>query len=672
MSDRIELIPIKNLIGKKFCIPNYQRGYRWGRQQVRDLLEDIAEYMNPSEEVKDDFYCLQPLVVCEKVDNDKGFLNDLPKEPENALPATRDAIAKHVEWDVIDGQQRLTTIHLLLSFLNLSQEPKAEFTIRYATREKSHDFLTNIANKTNEDAKNNIDFWHMSEAYAEIKDWFKTSEKSIIQFKETLLNKVQFIWYESSEDPIKVFTRLNIGKIGLTNSELIKALMLNRLNFEGQDADKIRLRQLEIAVKWDEIESRLQDDEFWMFLHDKGFDKPTRIDFLFDLVCDLGMFDEFIEEFHSGQQEKKVEDKQRNLGSDRYRTFRYFNAYFKSAGAKEECNKVKKSLIEMCWDKVDEIFATFGEWFDDLRLYHYVGFLVDQKIKVSDIYDKWRNYNTKSDFLSSYLIPTITKEIAGCKYLDTQYEICDGNGKNVTWKTTCRPLLLLHNLQTVINQNIKQSADGLSGVFYKFPFHLYKTEGWDIEHIDSNSTNDMNDDKAMIEFLANEYSVVSTELQGRIREFCKNPTKDDFKALQAEIDSEIGKVEVGQKLDDLEKNRIWNFALLDSHTNRSYGNAIFSAKRRIIIGKDKGKCLSVPKLVKNGDHWKIELGEEKEASSSFIPPCTRQVFLKYYSAIVTSPNYWLRPDAENYKEDIFATLKMFGVVKNGGNKKEVK
>ena len=53
MSGRIELIPIKDLIGKKFCIPNYQRGYRWGRQQVRDLLDDIAEYMDQIVKVDD-------------------------------------------------------------------------------------------------------------------------------------------------------------------------------------------------------------------------------------------------------------------------------------------------------------------------------------------------------------------------------------------------------------------------------------------------------------------------------------------------------------------------------------------------------------------------------------------------------------------------------------------
>ena len=685
MSDRIELIPIKNLIGKKFCIPNYQRGYRWGRQQVRDLLDDIAEYMNPSCDVQDEFYCLQPLVVCERVDNDEDFLAALPKEPENALPITRDAIAKHVEWEVIDGQQRLTTIHILLSVLDSRQELEAKFSIRYATREGSQSFLEGIAKKNEEDSLNDIDFWHMFEAYKEIQDWFSTiSEKSKGRwsedlFKEVLLNKVQFIWYESNEDPIKVFTRLNIGKIGLTNSELIKALMLNRSNFEGQDADKIRLRQLEIAVKWDEIESVLQDDEFWMFLHDKGFDKPTRIDFLFDLVCELKMLDRYIDE-------SALKDKDGLLGKDGYRTFRYFNVYFKSEKAKYECDKVMKSLIEVCWEKVDEIFATFREWFEDLRLYHYVGFLVDQKSKIGDIYKVWKeqklvvsegkegektiDIRTKEAFLKDYLIPEIKTKVSGCNNLEKQYE----TGKSEDVKQRCRSLLLLHNIQTVINQNDRQSADGHSGVFYKFPFHLYKTEGWDIEHIDSNSENGFDEWDAKVEFLANHYNAVEENLQSKIIDFCSDPSKataDNFTGLRSSIENALGKCANGDRLNPEEKNKVWNFALLDSSTNRSYGNSIFSAKRRIIIGKDKGKYIPVPRVITKKGHKCIDVtSEEVDAPSSFIPPCTRQVFLKYYSAIVASPNYWLKTDAENYKKDIFTTLKMFGVVMNDRNAKE--
>jgi uncharacterized protein with ParB-like and HNH nuclease domain len=45
-----------------FFIPSYQRGYRWDKQQVLNLLNDIYDFMLSS---SSDFYCLQPIVVKE-------------------------------------------------------------------------------------------------------------------------------------------------------------------------------------------------------------------------------------------------------------------------------------------------------------------------------------------------------------------------------------------------------------------------------------------------------------------------------------------------------------------------------------------------------------------------------------------------------------------------------
>ena len=56
---------------------------------------------------------------------------------------------------------------------------------------------------------------------------------------------------------------MNVGKIPLTNSELIKALFLNKTNFSSDE--EIRLKQLQIASSWDEIEATLQNDEFWPY-----------------------------------------------------------------------------------------------------------------------------------------------------------------------------------------------------------------------------------------------------------------------------------------------------------------------------------------------------------------------------------------------------------------------
>ena len=658
MAEKIKFLPVRELDGRKFQIPNYQRGYRWERQQVRDLLNDIKEFMDKPADVRDDFYSLQPLVVREQQDAE---IIDQIREAKSILEVRQLLKGR---WEVIDGQQRLTTIHILLSYL---KNTGVKFELQYETRAGSASFLENIANETKEDPETNIDFWHMQETYEEIQGWFKWftyNSGDVEKFKEMLLDKVRFIWYEADEDPIKVFTRINIGKIGLTNSELIKALFLNSSNFAGDDAEKIRLRQIEIASQWDRIETTLQDDEFWMFLHKSGFNKPTRIDFIFDLICELGALDKFLDG-------KDSDDKNKVVGKDDYRTFRYFNAVFHSSKIREESGKIGKAPVEICWEKAEDIFAAFGEWFDDLQLYHYVGFLVEQNTTIKDIYKEWLESETKPVFIN-YLIGEIKKRIAGCSNLDCQYETVDENGKNAGWKSKCLPLLLLYNLQTVINQNLQQDGKNHSGVFYKFPFHLYKKEGWDIEHIDSNTTNDLDDRQSKAEYLANIYSGVSGELQESICRLFdpENSSKFDenFEELKKRTEKELGSVDTKDLLNEEEKNRVWNFALLDSHTNRGYGNAIFSAKRRIIIGKDEGKYLPVPRPKKD---VRLEILPKEKASSAFIPPCTRHVFLKYYSVVMTSPNHWTKADAEAYSDHIFETLnKVFGVVKGEDKKNQ--
>ena len=56
----IQMKSVWDLMGKNFFIPNYQRGYRWDKEQVEDLLNDFFEFYSNDEQ---DFYCLQPLVV---------------------------------------------------------------------------------------------------------------------------------------------------------------------------------------------------------------------------------------------------------------------------------------------------------------------------------------------------------------------------------------------------------------------------------------------------------------------------------------------------------------------------------------------------------------------------------------------------------------------------------
>jgi hypothetical protein bacD2_00658 len=90
IENKLELKLINELRDYSFYIPKYQRGYRWTQNEILDLLNDIYEFK--PKQIGDDpdkktWYCLQPIVV-KKIEENK--------------------------FEVIDGQQRLTSIYLIL------------------------------------------------------------------------------------------------------------------------------------------------------------------------------------------------------------------------------------------------------------------------------------------------------------------------------------------------------------------------------------------------------------------------------------------------------------------------------------------------------------------------------------------------------------------------------
>lgn len=715
--NQIELKSVGELLGMKFFIPSYQRGYRWTEQQVKDLLDDIEEFRNKfnnknndneANSFSEDYYCLQPLVVKETVNVDKFKEQLFSKiEDQELLNNTRKAISDNTKWEVIDGQQRLTTMYVLLSYLNnKTNENNDLYEISYQTRDSFEDFYKSIIENDKTDDTNtpqqesnnkfkvfviqkfqgvinqeqnqeqkqkydNIDFFHVLQTLETIKKWFADNNKvEIGQYKSTILDRVKFIWYESvDEDPIRVFTRLNIGKIKLTNAELIKALFLNRSNFNAEGDKHLKLRQQEIASEWDNIEYTLQNDEFWLFLHAPNYDKPTRIDFIFDLICEQDSLKLFKKE-----DEIDKEEMDKIIGTDEYRTFRYFYEYFKRGNAE---NPNKKTQIDNCWEEVKKYFQTFQEWFNDLELYHYVGFLIEQKEEneknknnaekkvelIKDLFTDWNSCNETKDKFVSKLKDSIRTCIKDCKDLNKQYEI-DGAPE----KTICRSLLLLHNIQTIINQNkdFTRKKEYELPVFYKFPFHLFKKEKWDVEHIDSNSENEINDKDSQNEFLLNIYHSVDDETKKKIEIFINNPNATNWGVFM------VYTKEAKDSLSDKEKNQVWNFTLLDSSTNRSYGNSIFAAKRRIIIGKDRGVLLPIPKIKKENKQSKLSIGKEEKAKTAFIPPCTKNIFMKYYTPILTNYNYWTKPDAEAYRQNILSILEEFVATDSSNNQNKEK
>lgn len=596
----IELTSIEKLTEMSFFIPSYQRGYRWQEQQVKDLLEDIREFS--LQKKGEEIYCLQPLVI---------------KKSEDF-------------WEVIDGQQRLTTIYILLLYLK-----EKTFQIKYETRKDSREFLENLPKKNEKEAQKNIDFFYMHRALCTIKEWCETNlkeEKELKTFKETLLKNTKFIKYiiKDEENPIEVFTRLNIGKIALTDSELIKALFLNRKHFQSES---IHIQQQEIANQWDAIEYTLQNDEFWLFICNTEYSKPTRIDFIFELMKEQNILN-------------LSDDKYKRIGDDEHQVFRYFYEYFKS-------QKESEKFISSAWKEVKKYFQIFQEWFNDLELYHYIGYLIEEKrVKISELITEWKKTEqTKSQFLN-FIKNHIKNSLSNCKKLDQTYD--NGGPK----KTTCKPLLLLHNIETIINQNnqLKNSQKYGLPVFYKFPFHLFKKENWDVEHIDSNTENSLEDKTSQLEWLKDiaieisddhkkEIHALISEIQNKIDE--ENRTQK-FQKIKSIYDNQEKGID---RLSDDEKNKIWNFCLLDSSTNRGYGNAIFPAKRRTIIAKDQGKQIVIDD--------NLEIKEESNSAIAFVPPVTKNIFLKYYTLTTNPLRAWTKEDARNYKKNIEKVLKDF-------------
>jgi len=581
---KLILKPVTDLLSEKFFIPSYQRGYRWTDRQVKNLLDDIWNFrLNSDNEDKKAFYCLQPIVVSKS----------------------------NGEWEVLDGQQRLTTIFIILEYLKegLAFFSKQNFSIRYQTRPDSEEFLKNMDFTKKEE---NIDYFHICNAHDTVTEWFKGKDGTAkINFLTTLLNdnesgkNVKVIWYDVSEEntsdnfAIDIFTRLNIGKISLTNAELVKALFLQQSNFQE---DKASLKQLQIAAEWDAIEKTLQNDAFWYFIYnpDNPIKYDNRIEYIFDLM------------------KKKSKD------HEVYYTFYEFNKDF--IASKKDKNSPPD--IDELWLKIKKYFLSFEEWFNDKKLYHLIGFLIDCGYRINRIKKQSQNL-TKINF-KIWLKEEISDQV--------NYQIDELS----YGKKEIKKILLLFNIQTIL---ATEHAD------IRFPFFRYKDEDWDIEHIRSQTDKQIAGSNRkewltdVLEYFTGERSCTTSD-EIEKQEAIIAELDDDKKEIANKIlgilkadeidDDEFDAVYIETSIffkedfDFDDKDNIGNLTLLDAKTNRSYGNAMFPIKRKTIVKNDM-----------NG---------------IFVPICTKNVFLKFYSKQIGENMHWSQNDASDYVTAIKQTL----------------
>lgn len=621
MENAVKLLAIGDLLGKDFFIPAYQRGYRWDKQQVVDLLDDLASFAFKQPKKEGEFYCLQPVVV-------------RPRAADLAVMTTQTS-PKHY-WEVVDGQQRLTTLKILFLYLirvhlhneSFQKEYKKElFRLHYETRGAINDFLAHLNERDgSEGNEDSIDCHYISQAYKHIQDWFRKRDEPRATREKVLQSLVgtgkqhqaegivQVIWYELAleENPIDSFTRINLGKIPLTNSELIKALFLQTRNFSlnGDDSGKDlgKLRQLEIATEWDRMENTLQNDDLWWFLNKAENTASARIEFIFDIICQL--------------EREQDNDLEKQIGSDSYATFRFY--YQRATGA------TAPDFVKQQWATVVARYNQLLEWYNHPEWYHYVGFLIHCGDRVEDllsVYDAMTKAGITAELKTRITAKLADKSVgvvqwahdpAGKPYLQLTYQHPE----------LVRRVLLLFNLREVIRQ--RTSSLGFS----RFPFKAFKQKKWDIEHIDSSSDRALDSVDDQLKWLAaalHDLPQLSSDadLLQRVHTFQSPPkseSRGDFQDLQQAIAQLAGEA----KNDAQAKDNIGNLTLLDASTNRSYGNALFVTKRRIIIKND-------------GD-------------GKFIPPCTKNVFLKYFDQQGIFRTSWGADDIQAHRDRIAAEL----------------
>lgn len=603
--------PIAGLLDGKhrFVIPSFQRGYRWEEKQVLDLLEDIKQFAN--DKSKGDSYYLQPVVV--KACEDGAF-------------------------EVLDGQQRLTTMLLLLKRLmkRLSEDEREGFEenlykITYTNRPQL-DF-------DNPNPNDNIDSYYLAEAKQVIDDWFNTqkqNKQNLDAFKGSLLynqeRQVKIIWYaidESSEDlvSINIFNRLNKGKIPLTSSELIKALFIMDYDLRAE-GDKLPAEQL--SMEWNEMERKFQDDNFWYFISDDSKGVQSRIDVLFDFVTCRKESDEID---YSYREFQKLYDFCRE--QERNKTNETFNSdWIENVHSMQEV-----------WKKVRKTFDRLVAWYEDNLYYHYVGYLVAVGFTPLQIYNHLENKKRESkeenpnhEWTIDDTMLELRKKMMEKFKRDNKFLDKDSIDDFEYGNEYILRILLLFNVESC------RKANNI-----RFAFNKYKTGSWDIEHIDSRNDSSLQKFEDRMRWLRQvgdvlgmEHTQIAKELQDKclrlIEEFDSNEQVNQksytefYQDVNKFYSAESGEDYKSINLSTKSKDSISNLTLLDSATNREYKDAPFAFKRCTIIKHDKK-------------------GER------FIPLCTRNVFLKYYTDSDNNSSYldnmrWNSADKSGYMKAI--------------------
>lgn len=626
-SEPIEM-PVSELLtgNYQFSIPSYQRGYRWESteaggedeqeaKQVDDLLNDLTYFVTSNPHKKANYY-LQPLMVKPRLLADGSY-----------------------EWDVLDGQQRLTTMLLVLKCLKERLYDGQQFglyELKYANR-KQLDFNRITFDRDSADydfpmANENLDSYYVRKAKDRIERWYDnelSNNPSLSdKFKEMLFYpdetrgvnsspalRAKFIWYNvqalqpgapqlngNRQHDIEVFNRLNRGKISLTDSELIKALFLLCIKVAPAYGSSL-LTPETLVRKWDDMGKKFQNEEFWNMIAPKGADYSNRLDLLFDFIKDCS-------------------------GNGKGSAYRFYYKKMHGLFTSPDINKV-----EELWTEVKQYFDTLCKWHENVHKHNFIGYLIENGEELANIYS---SPDLEAKIRKGLGLENVD-EIDTLRYYDNE-----GYKK-------IRKVLLLFNVLT---------CDKFG---QKFPFNLYRDNTFDVEHVNSQTDNpiekidekiawvkqqaipclwiDRNetDTNGILTSGAREARDLITEGVQFLRDVKLNNNRDTgskFKGYRTAV--EYYYASGNRNTGMFEKDAIGNLALLNSSINREYKNALFPQKLRTLKRSDQ--------------------------EGVYIPLCTKYMFLKYYSnpqanVSAFSMMRWRQEDQDEYTEAIKESIR---------------
>lgn len=560
-----------------FHIPAYQRGYKWDtgpNGAVTVLLKDL---WNAFEKQEDEYYLQYITVKPLQLSTNLSYL------------------------EVIDGQQRLTTLSILLSVLNLLQldtsdkENIACNKLDYAIRENffgefiyEQEKLSEIVEMSWDDfiaedfeRLDRQDIFYLHGAAKECAVFLDDKAKLLHDFKGYLFKHVKLIVNSVEQHVVSetVFKNLNSNKVPLSEVELIKALFITRVGRDKVNSAASHFREvmevrLGLSRTWEDIQQWAQSSEIASFYFD---DKNSSLHELVKLAALL-----------MGAEETDLGGSQ--LGSNQL--FNFFSQQQSTQNGFEYLISTQDRL---------------KDWFDTDEIYHLIGFCrfaKNSKYKGLDFLKECLALPTKSA-LTSFL-------------RNKKYELLfDKNAESDNKEA------LIKNLKYGDDDKQIHAVLLALSVFPKkvtrrFDFDSFKRQNWSLEHVFPQTPEGK--DQALTPGEKENIRNILSEKNEEVELLLKQKSRS----------SEEQKIYINAIRKTGTLDNIGNMCLLTSQDNSALGCLFFDGKRQKIL--------------------------ERIQRGNFVPKHTFDVFSKMITGLADDLTQWSKKDIDAHAQYIASTI----------------